>query len=102
MLAVGSDADLDTLRLVLDLLPEGAYGQVIVRSDDALQTPPRVTVHHVRDDAELAEAVAAWTAEWMPDEHDDPDRAVSLWIGADAAERLHGTCPAVHALAVRL
>ena len=102
MLAVGSDADLDTLRLVLDLLPEGAYGQVIVRSDETLQTPARVTVHHAADDTELAEAVAAWTAEWMPDEHDDPDRAVSLWIGAEASERLRGTCPAVHALAVRL
>ncbi len=102
MLAVGSDADLDTLRLVLDLLPEGAYGQVIVRSEETLRTPPRVTVHHVADDVELAEAVAAWTAEWMPDEHDDPDRAVTLWIGADASDRLRGTCPAVHALAVRL
>lgn len=92
VLIAGDVTELDSIRALLALMSDSAYGQVYVEtaeSDElpALAAPPRVTVnrvarterHEVGDP--VSAAVSSWIAEWMPDEP-APDRIVSIWAGA--------------------
>lgn len=97
MLLAGDACELDTVQAVLDLLPSTAYGQVLVETDaeatlPRVPRPPRVTLTqvrrgpHDRDGARLSESLRAWVAEWAP-EIPDPDREVTVWIGATVEAR---------------
>jgi len=91
VLIAGDVTELDSIRALLALLPEQAYGQVYVESTAAdvqatLLAPPRVTVshlvraeHHVIGEA-LSSAVDCWVAEWMPDDP-QPEREIAIWAG---------------------
>jgi NADPH-dependent ferric siderophore reductase len=96
VLVAGDLSELESVRALLALLPDTAYGQVYVELDAAdelppVASPPRVTVSRVTRAAHeqvggpLTEAVAGWTAEWMPDEP-AAERAVSLWLGGSVTE----------------
>ena len=98
ILVAGSELELPAIEALLALLPSTAYGQVLVETASAqtalsLVVPPRVTVTRLeRASADepgvrLAAAVDAWLAEWMP-EDDDPARAVTMWIGCSARDRV--------------
>lgn len=93
VLLAGDGADLRDLRALAATLPADAYGQVYVEVDSAdrierLETPARVAVTWlVRETGQrtaavgelLADAVGAWTAEWMPEGVRD-DRRIA-WVG---------------------
>lgn len=91
----GDLAELPSIRALLALLPESAYGQVYVETGDgedlpAIGAPHRVTVtrvaraRHQGPGESLSAAIAGWVAEWMPEES-DPGREVSMWVGARVA-----------------
>jgi NADPH-dependent ferric siderophore reductase len=92
VLVAGDRSELDTIRTVLALLPDHAYGQVLLETDtevsfDDVARPARVTVTCVRRQVgapagqRLSETLRAWAAEWMPDQA-DPDREVTAWVGS--------------------
>lgn len=88
LLIAGDVSDLQSIRAALTVLPAHAYGQVYVSApaDQVadLVAPARMTIHHVDEQAtSLSDAVAAWVAEWVPEEH-DPQRSVTVWIGSHA------------------
>lgn len=92
ILIAGQLADLDEISLALALLPPDTYGQVLVEAPAGslvpLIAPPRVSIQRI-DPAtgSLAGAVAAWAAEWVPDEP-DPRRTVSAWLGSHARQSI--------------
>lgn len=111
ILLVGDSTDLPALDAMLRDLPADTYGQVYVEVATGIQirslpAPPHVSVTWLcRDRAhsdldvvprgvgamphrgELASrAIAAWVAEWQPDEPGDEDYA--LWIGCSASARV--------------
>lgn len=88
LLIAGDTQDLDNIRAALSVLPTHAYGQVYVSASAdlvaTLSAPARMTIHRVDEETGcLSDAVAAWVAEWVPDEH-DPQRSVTVWIGSHA------------------
>lgn len=98
VLVAGSFEELPAIEALLSLLPDTAYGQVLVESSSDLElpvlaAPPRVTITRLaRTESDepgslLAAAVHGWLAEWMPDEP-DPGRAVTLWVGGSARGRV--------------
>ena len=98
MLVAGDAAELPAIQALMLLLPSTVYGQLFVETSvDApapeVSTPPRVTVFRLTrspDDESgrlLADAVHAWLGEWMPDQL-DPQRNVTLWVGASACDRV--------------
>jgi NADPH-dependent ferric siderophore reductase len=97
VLLAGDETDLRDLHALIATLPADAYGQVYVEVDaaeriESLATPARVvTTWLVREPAAeagalLADAVAAWIAEWMPEGACDQRRIA--WIGCAAAPRI--------------
>ena len=97
VLVAGESADLPTIRTVLALLPEDAYGQVFVElsSEDPapnIQHPARITVTTlVRDPAgtvghRLTQAVDGWAEEWLTDAP-DPARDLCVWLGHSVPAR---------------
>lgn len=89
VLVAGHTADLDDIAVALALLPDDAYGQVLVEgpqgSTDTLTAPPRVSIHRIDSvTSSLERAVAAWVAEWVPQEP-DLRRTVTVWLGGHAA-----------------
>ena len=110
VLIAGAAEDIDAIRQVVALLPADAFGQVYVESDPLavlpdLTVPHRVTVNHLRRSgpevavigggaepgALLAGAVAAWTAEWMPEETDE-DRELQIWTSGQVGRHLAAQC----------
>lgn len=98
VLIAGSDDELSAIEALLHLLPPTTYGQVLVetaRSDalPSLSVPPRIGVSRLELGAadapgdRLADAVTGWLAEWMP-EDPDPHRAVTVWVGRSARDRV--------------
>lgn len=98
MLVAADLDDLGAVSLLLAELPRDTYGQVYVEAPAGAPVaipvaPLRMGVSRVvrPEGAEpgeaLATAVAGWAAEWAPDEV-DLDRAVTLWVGATARDRL--------------
>ena len=92
VLVAGDLTELDSIRALLSLMPETAYGQVYVEcsgSDElpAITSPARVTVNRVcrtelhSPGEPLSAAVAGWVGEWMP-EDPAPDRVIAIWAGA--------------------
>ncbi|GAB2552857.1 hypothetical protein [Leucobacter ruminantium] len=88
-LAAGTRDDLPALRAWLASLPAGAYGQVLIESDEpvgSLPTPELVSVNRVPLGLEpgegLSRAVRAWCDEWLWVDS-DVDRSVQLWMGAE-------------------
>ena len=91
VLVAGDAAEIESVRALLCLLPESAYGQVLVEIATGeilpdLHRPARVAITTIERDpalppgARLSAAVAAWAAEWMADEP-DPTRDVCVWVG---------------------
>jgi len=111
VLIAGDVGDLPAIEALLQLLPDHAYGQVLLEihpgiEAPSLATPQRVTVTHlVHDDATervapsvlairgtlLTEAVTAWVSEWMP-EMPQADRDLSIWLGARSSDSLNALC----------
>ncbi len=109
VLIAGAGEDIDAIRQVVALLPDDAFGQVYVESDPGavlpdLSVPQRVTVNHLRRSGRdaaplgdagaepgvlLARAVAAWAAEWMPEEPDE-DREFQIWTSGQVGQHLAG------------
>lgn len=99
MLVAGGVDELPAIEALLCLLPDTAYGQVLVEAPADLElpviaTPPRLTITWLARTEEpgepgsrLAEAVHAWLAEWMPDQP-DLAREVTLWLGGSAMDRV--------------
>lgn len=107
------------MRAFLAMLPPTAYGQVILAVDadqDAgtdpqrlaaqLDAPARVSVTTLTVAASadhapgsalatrgvvLADAIAAWVAEWVPDEV-ALDRIVSMWVGGRGNAAVDALC----------
>ena len=95
VLVAGDVTELDAVQALVCLLPPEAYGLVLLEADadadlPALACPARVAVTVLRRStgdapgARLSAAAAAWAEEWVVDEH-DPDRDVSVWVGATVA-----------------
>ncbi|WP_291524152.1 hypothetical protein [Branchiibius sp. NY16-3462-2] len=89
VLVAGHIADLDDIAVALALLPEDAYGQVLIEGPEGsistLTAPPRVSIHRVDPvTSSLERAVAAWVAEWVPQEL-DLRRTVTVWLGGHAS-----------------
>lgn len=114
VLIAGHLADLDAIRAIVSQLPEHAYGQILIESDGlgpvpALDAPARVTVSVLSPAGRptpgqgtlLAEAVAAWAAEWMPE---DPEagRELTVWVGDRASESVNAVCARLASLPERL
>ena len=89
---------MSAIEALLHLLPSTTYGQVLVETAHAhtlppLNHPPRVAVTWLQRRAAdaagdlLAAAVTGWLAEWMPEEP-DPGRAVTVWVGQSARDRV--------------
>lgn len=108
VLVAGSESELPAIEALLLLLPSTAYGQVLVETGPrqaalSVDAPPRVTMTCLeRAPGEepgvlLAPAVHAWLAEWMPHEP-DPARAVTVWIGSSARDRVDPTGMTVETL----
>jgi len=112
VLIAGDERDLPAIAHVLWLLPEDTYGQVFIEtlSDDGhepLPTPERVAVTWLarsrressspllafadRGEA-LAQAIAGWAAEWLPDTDARMAERHLLWIGADENRRVAAAC----------
>lgn len=98
VLVAGSFEELPAIEALLSLLPDTAYGQVLVEMPPDLElppltAPPRVILTRLartRSDqpgSRVADAVHAWLAEWMPDEP-DPARTFTLWVGGSARNRV--------------
>lgn len=99
VLVAGSFEELPAIEVLLHMLPDSAYGQVLVESPaDAellpiLAAPPRVTITRLartqsdEPGSVLAAAVQGWLAEWMPDEP-DMARACTIWVGEAARDRV--------------
>lgn len=92
VLIAGHTDDLDDIRAALAMLAADTYGQVLVVAPIGTQldltAPARITVHRIDDAAgSLADAVAGWAAEWIPDELDS-HRKVTVWIGAHASSHV--------------
>ncbi|GAB6986334.1 SIP domain-containing protein [Nocardioides pyridinolyticus] len=92
VLVAGDVSELGAVRALLALLPDDAYGLVVLEAEAGaappdLPRPARIALTVLgRDGAErpgvrLSAAAAAWAEEWVVDEH-DPDRDVSVWVGA--------------------
>ncbi len=92
VLVAGDVAELDSVRGLLALLPDDAYGLVLLEAAAGepvpeVLRPARVALTVlVRDrtdapGARLSAAAAAWAEEWVVEEH-DPARDVSVWVGA--------------------
>jgi hypothetical protein len=88
----GDLTELDSIRALLAGLPSTTYGQVLVETAESesvpsIMAPARVTVTRVvRTDFQapggaVSAALASWVAEWMPAEP-DPQREVTIWVGA--------------------
>ncbi len=67
-------------------LPSDAYGQVYIATDrrghQALIAPDRVQINRVRQrpgSCALGEALAGWTAEWLP-EGGSGDDVPTVWV----------------------
>lgn len=104
----GSSEDLPVIEALLLLLPSTAYGQVLVETPIGFSLPPlaapsRVTVTRLERTVDaapgdpLAAAVHGWLAEWIPDEP-DPGRAVTLWVGCSARDRVDPSGATVQSL----
>ena len=98
VLVAGGHEELPAIETLLVLLPETAYGQVLVETPPqidlpALSAPARVAVARLaraetdEPGTRLAGAVHAWLAEWMPEEPDS-DRVVTLWAGGSVRRRV--------------
>lgn len=106
VLFVGDSADLPSIRRILADLPGDAYGQVFIEiasrvQIETLARPDGVIVHWLRRDLRCsridglaprgslaARAIAAWAAEWMPDDADSEGADVTLWIGCATSPRV--------------
>lgn len=109
MLVAGGFDELPAIEALLCLLPETAYGQVLVEvpadvEPPVLAAPARMTVTRLvcaeepgEPGARLAEAVQAWVAEWIPDEP-DLAREVTLWLGGSAIGRIDPAGAALQSL----
>lgn len=89
VLVAGHIADLDDIAVALALLPDDAYGQVFIEGPEEstarLTAPARVSIHRIDPvTSSLDQAVAAWVAEWVPQEP-DLRRTVTVWLGGHAA-----------------
>lgn len=98
VLVAGSFEELPAIQALLFLLPETAYGQVLVETPphldlSPLDRPARVAVTRLarsetgEPGSLLADAVQGWLAEWMPDQP-DPARTFTLWVGGSARGRV--------------
>jgi len=100
VLIAGCREDLVAIQHVLDLLPEGTFGRVLLEGIDrdeaaSLVAPPRVTVSWLgasRGGEAAARAARAWAGEWLADDaglFDDEQARPSfgiVWLGcADSA-----------------
>lgn len=88
VLIVGVAGDLQEVSLALAMLPDDAYGQVLLAaapgSTSALTAPARVSIHRLEPSRGcLVDAVSAWLAEWVPQEPDGA-RSVTAWVGPHA------------------
>lgn len=86
--------DLLAARQLLLELPDDAYGQLYISADHepiVLPAPSRVQVswlgHRVGACA-LAEAMAGWAAEWLPDGTDPEQQGPVVWVLPGAAAAL--------------
>lgn len=97
------------------MLPVTAYGQVLLAAGpgdiaahdlEGIVAPPRMSITRLSvpampgwgpavalatRDAVLAQAIAAWVAEWVPDEV-APDRVVNMWIGGCGSTTVDAMC----------
>ncbi len=106
ILIAGVPSDLECIQAALAILPADAYGQVYIQAsadtDLTLSAPARMTIHLI-DDAtgSLETAVAAWVAEWVPEEF-DPRRRVAVWVGDHASVHVASTYQEFAGLVERL
>lgn len=103
-LLVGDSADLPAMRATMPRLPAGAYGQIFIEVASPVQiqdwaTPPGMTLTWLCRDRgrggriaprgeRASQAVFAWLAEWMPEDHSHEDLPYVLWIGCSTSERV--------------
>jgi hypothetical protein len=114
VMIAGSVGDLDAIQALLALLPETAYGQIFIEDGagaadlSALRPPARMTLARLRaTDADrgdgapelvlarkgtqLAVAIEAWAAEWIPDEP-VVERITTMWVGSRDSESVNALC----------
>lgn len=86
VLVAGGFDEISEINTLLAVLPDDAYGQVIIEADDPAAVPEfampaRMSVHTVPA-AMGSQALRAWMSEWIPTEP-DADREVRLWVGSN-------------------
>ena len=113
VLIAGRTEDLAGIARILGALSADAYGQVLIEVPAGVRIPsftrpPRVTVCRItaappndRGDTPLTAAIAAWMAEWMP-EDPDADRAISIWVGAQDGSHVDAQCHVLGDLVERI
>lgn len=105
-LFIGDGHDLPVIDGMLQRLPVEAYGQVIIEVASEIQIRPlRAPVgigitwlsrdrprgfdEPIMPRGELAaQALTAWIAEWMPEQHADAAEPFVMWIGATTSPRM--------------
>lgn len=103
VLLAGDSGDVPAIRRMLQSLPEGAWGQVLIEVAVGVQVhrwpmPAGIGLTWLRRDSVrggtgmaprgelLARAVDAWTSEWIPEQSSRPCDIV--WIGCTASPRI--------------
>lgn len=88
-------ADLSQVESLLARLPRDVYGQIFVTSAGAswpVEVPCRMQVSWLAPGADaLADAIAAWSAEWLVDEDGLFCQTPVVWVMSHAAAALSGS-----------